>query len=158
MGLTNRAVRVIADIRWRQSLTIPMNSLSEPGVVVSAIAFTVLGLRRFVLRYLWLPRFTPIEFFTQDPKTGRIVHWDYLEEPYYNKPTLWTRWGPAALLWKMIGGSVPGDGIESKELMPEGFLTGEIGPKEREGKGVAEAEVWQEKILAQRRSGCPFAI
>lgn len=89
------------------------------------------------MRYLCLPRIVPTEYFSKpDPQTGRMHQYSYLKEPWYMPTTLWSRWGPDALLTRMAGGKLPGD--DGMKWMPTGFLWEEIGPHNTMGKGLAE--------------------
>ncbi|KAI1100507.1 hypothetical protein F4804DRAFT_318722 [Jackrogersella minutella] len=130
--------------------------LPEPNIVAVAITYSLLVARRFVVRYLTLPRFFELKRLgDQDPQTGRITQLiTYGNFPFYLKPTLWNRWGPLAWAIWLYGGKVPGD--DPKEYMPEGYLFSEIGPQNRMGLGIKEAEVDAEKIRNSRWSGCPF--
>ncbi|KAI3533851.1 hypothetical protein CSPX01_12471 [Colletotrichum filicis] len=126
----------------------------EPGIVASLTAYAVLVARRFFVRYFMLPRFSPVVFFSDpDPKTGRILHHDYLVHPYYIPATFWNRWGPVALITRLLGGTVPG----SEKMMPHGFLVEDIGPKERMGKGSAELAEGVEMLRCRGRGACPFS-
>lgn len=96
----------------------------------------MLLLRAFSLRHLCLPRFFTSEALSDpDPKTGRIHHYRYMREPWYNPPTFWTRWNPEALITWVTGGLIPS---KSAEWKPEGFLYEDIGPRSKMGKGIDE--------------------
>ena len=116
----------------------------------------VLSTRRFVLRYLSLPKpaFMAKKLFSDeaDPKTGRYFYLTYKDYPYYNKPTFWNRWGPEALFWRLLGGTVPGD----KKWYPQGYLFEELGPKKVENQGKDKTDQWEERLRVQRTPGCPF--
>ncbi|KAI1206987.1 uncharacterized protein F4807DRAFT_210274 [Annulohypoxylon truncatum] len=130
--------------------------LPEPDIAAVAITHTLLTIRRFVVRYLTLPRFFEVKRLgPQDPKTGRMTQMiPYGNYPFYIKPTLWNRWGPLAWVIWMYGGKVPGDNPE--EYMPQGYLFSDIGPKKRMGQGIKEAEADADRIRASGWSGCPF--
>ena len=133
-------------------LTLP--SYPEPGIVSSAVAYLALIARRFLMSRLMLPRFGPsIHFSEPDSKTGRISHYDYLVQPYYNPPTFWGRWGPLPLMTRLLGGIVPG----SAKLQPEGFLIREVGPDNRLGKGGEFMDACEEKLRVQRTGRCPYS-
>ncbi|KAL0929655.1 uncharacterized protein CTRU02_215297 [Colletotrichum truncatum] len=129
-------------------------SYAEPGIVAGFTAYAALIVRRFVMRHLMLPRFTPLIFFSEpNPKTGRIQHHDYLVHPYYNPATVWTRWGLTGLATRLLGGIVPG----SEKMMPQGFLFEEIGPKQTVGKGIEELAQGVEVLKGRSRGACPFS-
>lgn len=106
------------------------------------------------MRYLALPRFSPKVYLSEpDPKTGRIQHYDYLVQPFYQSPTFWNRWGPIALYTRLVGGFVPGP-----SFIPEGYLFEEVGPKDQIRKGAEAMQEWQEKIgRDEGRATCPFS-
>ena len=90
------------------------------------------------MRFLTLPRFFPISNLSEpDPKTGRMNHYLYMKEPWYNPVTFWSRWGPEAWFTWSFGGMLPGD-RGAAEMKPEGFLFEDIGPKSKMGKGLEE--------------------
>ncbi|KAI1440997.1 hypothetical protein F5Y02DRAFT_431580 [Annulohypoxylon stygium] len=130
--------------------------LPEPNIAAVAITHTLLTIRRFVVRYLTLPRFFELKRLgPQDPNTGRMTQViPYGNFPFYIKPTLWNRWGPAAWAIWAYGGKVPGD--DPEQYMPQGYLFSDIGPRNRMGKGIKEAEADAERIKASGWSGCPF--
>lgn len=127
----------------------------QPGIFACLVAFASLNLRRFILRYFCLPRLKPIIFFSKeaDPKTGRVKHFDYLLEPFYHPPTFWSRWGPIALVFRLLGGTVPG----SPDFLPEGYIPTDLGPKSRMGKGAEEMEIDMKRMRKTRPSGSPFS-
>ncbi|KAI1088650.1 hypothetical protein F5B19DRAFT_413547 [Rostrohypoxylon terebratum] len=130
--------------------------LPEPCISAVAVTHTLLTIRRFVVRYLTLPRFFEVKRLgPQDPKTGRMTQViAYGNFPFYIKPTLWNRWGPGAWAVWAYGGKVPGD--DPEQYMPQGYLFSDIGPRNRIGTGINEAEADAERIRASGWSGCPF--
>lgn len=102
------------------------------------------------------PRIIPLEIVSdRNPKTGRLQHLRYLKEPWYNPVTVWSRWNSQAIITWLMGGLRPGD---DAEMLPEGFKFGDIGPKNKMGKG-AEVEAELEARAKHRVSGgCPFKV
>ena len=130
----------------------------EPPLAAYAITYTILLLRRLVIRYLTLPRIFPLEEFSKkDPKTGRYNHNNYQVHPYYVKPTFWNRWGAMAWVTWMLGGILPG-GKGGEKYYPQGYVMSEVGPERKRGVGKEDLQMWEEKIQRSRPSGCPFAI
>lgn len=126
----------------------------QPGIFACLVAFASLNLRRLFLRFFCLPRLKPLRYLSEpDPHTGRVNHFDYLVDPYYNPPTFWNRWGPMALVFRMLGGKVPG----ASGTFPEGFVPTDIGPKNRMGKGLEEMKIDIARMKETRPSGCPFS-
>ncbi|KAK2612659.1 hypothetical protein QQS21_001276 [Conoideocrella luteorostrata] len=129
----------------------------EPSTAVSALTLTLIWLRQIMMRFFMPPRLTSRRYVTEpDPITGRMHSTHYVKEPWYNRPTLWARWGPAAWGTWILGGLLPGDG--GVDLKPEGFLFEDIGPKAKMGLGVKEMKTIQETVYARAvASGrCPF--
>ncbi|ROT36297.1 hypothetical protein SODALDRAFT_335389 [Sodiomyces alkalinus F11] len=127
----------------------------EPSVLASAVAYNALLLRRFTLRHLCLPRFVPKSFFSsEDPKTGRVHHYQYLVHPYYIPVTLWSRYGPTSWITRLLGGVAPGD---SDGMFPEGYLPEDIGPLNKLGKGTEEMARDVANMAGRDLGGCPFS-
>ena len=83
-----------------------------------------------------------------DPVTGRYHYNIYELDPWYVKPTFWGRWSPAALLRRLSGAPVPGDG--GSRYHPEGYNIHEVGPEKLKGQGKEEIEEMV-KDLERRR-------
>lgn len=126
----------------------------EPGILAAMFAFTALNVRWLALRFCALPRLYPVKFFSEpDPTTGRINHYDYLVEPWYNRPTMWSRWGPMSILVRLYGGKVPG-----VSHLSEGFLAEDLGPANKMGKGLNEMRAEVGRLKQARSPGCPFSV
>ena len=132
----------------------------QPGPVYSVFINGLLQLRKFVLRYLALPRpeilrrsFIPS---APDIHTGRYNSKEYLSFPWYVKPTWKARWGPKALRTRLLGRKVPGD--DGNRYAPEGYTFSEIGPRALKGKGLKKMNTTTEHLLQRRRGECPFLI
>ena len=109
------------------------------------------------MRYLLLPRISPLTFFSEpDPTTGRVQLFDWLVEPHYVKPSFWNRWGPISLVTRALGGHVPGS--SGGHFMPEGFVPEDLGPEPRRGKGKAETDECARRLRKERTAGCPFSM
>ncbi|KAI2622359.1 hypothetical protein GGR54DRAFT_629910 [Hypoxylon sp. NC1633] len=130
--------------------------LPESGVTASATIYSLIALRRFVLRYLTLPRFFELKRqYEPDQQTGRITQrMPYGNFPFYIKPTLWNRWGPVAWAIWLYGGKLPGD---DPQYMPEGYMFQELGPENRKDLGIEEMENDIRRIKSSSGwEGCPF--
>lgn len=104
---------------------------------MTTMTFSLLSIRRLIVRYLCLPRIIPIKFFSKpDSDTGRMHQYSYMKEPWYVAPSFWSRWGPEATVTWLGGGKLPGD--DGAKWKPEGFLFEEIGPERTMGKGLTE--------------------
>ena len=132
------------------------SSLPEPGIAVSALTYSLLLIRKFVIRYLFLPRPWPQEHFSEpDAQTQRIKHYHYLKEPWYIPGTFYTRWNIESLITWITGGMIPGDG--GSDLKPEGFLFQDLGPKAKMGHGLEDNARVESAIRAKVVVGCPFS-
>ena len=108
------------------------------------------------MRYLALPRLRPLNHFSKpDPKTGRIAHYNYLKEPWYNPSSFATRWNLEALLTRITGGMIPGDG--GAAMKPEGFLFEDLGPKKSMCRDREENNRLEEIVRSRAYAGCPFS-
>ncbi|CAA9957301.1 hypothetical protein PTMSG1_00909 [Pyrenophora teres f. maculata] len=129
--------------------------LAKPPVIYTQILTTIVKVRKFALRNFFLPRpsFLRRKWFTElDKQTGRANFCQYTAHPWYIKPTFSARWGPKALLLRLIGGAVPGE----NKYFPHGYRIHELGPSKLVGRGDNEMEKTREEIRAKRR-GCAFS-
>ena len=112
-------------------------------------------IRKFLLQNFFLPRlyFLRPDWFTEiDGRTGRANAGQYIDRPWYVKPSFMKRWGPNALLLRLVGGVVPGD----ERYHPEGYRIHELGPTELVGKGDTEMRNTRDELRA-KRMGCVFS-
>jgi len=130
--------------------------LDHPSLAYRVVASVAVTTRKWVIRYLCLPRF---EWFRvkyvsdeMDPKTGKYHTVSYNAHPYYVSPTLLSRWSPGAVIKRLLGGVAPGD--EGDKYIPDGYDISRLGPDNMVGKGEAEMARNME-VLADRR-GCPM--
>ena len=70
-------------------------------------------MRKQFLRHFSLPRPDCLKYhFIDDtpdsPNASYNLH-DYLTQPWYVKPTLWSRWGPGSWISRLLGFKLPGD-------------------------------------------------
>lgn len=117
----------------------------------------MLGIRKFFLRYLALPRpyfLRPVRFSDQQNEYGRFFTSEWDAAPYYVKPTLWNRWGPTAWLTWVLGHPLPGD--EGDKYYPKGYYIPEVGPKYQEGKGIEQMKEMRKRLHEERTGKCPF--
>lgn len=129
-----------------------------PPRFLSKIFSVSLLARKYFIRYLSPPRpyFLRYDVFTENPdENGRnfFQYWDIV--PYYVKPTLWNRWGPAAWVRRVMGLPLPGD--DGDRYYPRGYRTSEVGPRYFEGKGSAKMVEIKSVLARKRRGQCPFA-
>ncbi|KAK1779368.1 hypothetical protein QBC45DRAFT_411446 [Copromyces sp. CBS 386.78] len=112
----------------------------------------ILYFRRWLLLHVSLPRFEWMVLHKldkdPDPVTGKYHYNVYELDPWYVKPTFWSRWNPSALLRRLSGAPVPGDG--GSRYQPEGYSIDEVGPEKLRGQGKEEIEEMV-KDLERRR-------
>lgn len=107
------------------------------------------------MRYLALPRVFPVKYFSEpNARTGRIHSYQYLNEPWYVPPTIGTRWSLEALITRLSGGMLPGDG--GSEMKPEGFLFEDFGPKRTMGRPFDDEEM-ERLVSMSHAQSAPFA-
>ncbi|KAE8135997.1 hypothetical protein BDV38DRAFT_272462 [Aspergillus pseudotamarii] len=131
----------------------------KPGILVSIFAKSVLVARKFILRYLSLPRpdskAVHVLSDSPDPSTG-LYTWNlWIEHPWYIKPTFKHRWGPKALLVRLFGnGAIPSETDSYKE---SGYDLRTIGPVAQEKRGQDEMEaIFQSLKGTNYAAACPF--
>ena len=116
--------------------------------------------RRFILRYLFLPRpeFSRKHYVPREPSksTGRYNAVEYLSHPWYVEPTFSRRWGLRACMTRLLGRCLPGD--NGNRYAPEGYLFEELGPKAMAGKGKDEMRDTEQVLRNASRGKCPFHI
>jgi hypothetical protein len=114
-------------------------------------------LRRLFLRYLSLPRprwMMKRMLATEPDSGGKRYYLIYDTAPVYVKPTLWNRWGTGGLMNLLMGLPRPGD----PGMYPGGFEIKNVGPSAFAGKGTAEMQATEERLIKERTGGCPFAV
>ncbi|CZT05072.1 uncharacterized protein RAG0_11314 [Rhynchosporium agropyri] len=148
-------VGVLMSDRLRASMMYP-----TPSQAYYRMAGAIFGLRRFMLRYVALPRpgFMKVRELSDEPdqKTGRLHTNRYVAHPFYNKPGFFNRWGPEGWFVRLAGGDVPGS--KGDLYLPDGYKFEEVGPKSMKNQGLNQTKAWEEKLMAERPAGCPFAF
>lgn len=128
------------------------------GKIYSLIFSSMFSIRKYLLRYFFLPRpfFMPDVRLDKDP-SAEARHFLSVWEgaPFYVKPTFLRRWGPSAWLTWILGNPLPGD--DGDTFCPQGYKIGDVGPKNFEGKGHEQVRLMRERFAKERRGQCPFA-
>ncbi|KAL8692432.1 MAG: hypothetical protein Q9218_002532 [Villophora microphyllina] len=124
-----------------------MASLNQVLTVVS-------GTRKLLLQYFLLPRMFPVEEMEKPAADGKrsLRIWD--AAPYYVKPTFWRRWGPGALVSRLLRIPLPGD--EGDKYRPQGYRLADVGPDRMLGKGADIVRETVGELRKTRTGGCPF--
>lgn len=133
--------------------------MDDPSLLVSTTVATFYAARRCVLRYLALPRpgflaVYPISR-SPDPKTNLYNFERMILQPWYVKPTFWSKWGPTALQLLAFGGRSPGS--QGDRFKPQGYDLPFVGPAPQEGKGIKEMQPDITKLMARDVGTCPFS-
>lgn len=151
--LGKKLVAVLMDERLRMAMMYE----SPSPIYLKAIKLAFKA-RTFFLHYMIPPRpyFLRYSILTEhaDPKTGRFHMKEYDSEPWYVKPTLFTRYSPLSWIKWIMGRPYP-DGINYK---PSGYKIFEIGPKKLENHGQKECSEIRDRLMNSDRGRCPFAI
>lgn len=135
------------------------SSFQKPGIIMSSIAKGVVAVRKFILRYLSLPRpdcmAVRVLNNSPDPSTGLYTVNFWIAHPWYVKPTSKHRWGLKALLVRLFGsGAVP---TRNGPYRDSGYDLRTIGPAAQEKRGQDEMEAIFASLKEMNfASGCPF--
>ncbi|PKX95171.1 uncharacterized protein P174DRAFT_386416 [Aspergillus novofumigatus IBT 16806] len=133
--------------------------LESPSLLLSIVLGFVRHSRKLVLRYLALPRpsFLAVKLVHDTPnRETNLYNFDRKGlQPWYVRPTLWSKWGPGALLVRIFGGRMPGSGGD--RYLPQGYDLMTIGPEPQKGKGLQEMSLDMEVIKARGVATCPFS-
>ncbi|OBR14556.1 hypothetical protein CH63R_03282 [Colletotrichum higginsianum IMI 349063] len=134
-------------------------SLETPGPILSAFLTLIRNSRKLYLRHLALPRppssAAKLVADAPDPETKLYNFGRRSLQPWYVKPTFWSRWGPGAWLVRALGGKVPGS--RGDRYFPQGYDLMTIGPEPQRGKGREDMLSDAEVIMARGVATCPFS-
>lgn len=122
--------------------------------LIKGFVKTGIELRRFILRWLCLPRYVPYLIVNEkrNNRTGRYYVRNSDNEPWYQEPTLWNRWGPWGIIARIGGWPLPGD----QGFKETGYELHEVGPATLEKSGHEKVKKEAERIRGM--GGCPFAV
>ncbi|RDW70529.1 uncharacterized protein DSM5745_08040 [Aspergillus mulundensis] len=133
--------------------------LEPPSLLLSMTLRLVRTSRKFLLRYLALPR--PAIFAvnlvhtTRNPETG-LYNFDRKGlQPWYIRPSRRSRWGPGAMFVRIFGGRIPGS--YGNRYLPQGYDLMTIGPEPQRGKGLEEMGRDIDVIKGRGVATCPFS-
>ncbi|OJI82606.1 hypothetical protein ASPTUDRAFT_123984 [Aspergillus tubingensis CBS 134.48] len=133
--------------------------LESPGYFLSLLINVVQTSRKLFLRYLALPRptFRAVKLVHDVPnQETKLYNFERkVLQPWYIRPTAWSKWGPEALLVRLFGGKVPGS--RGDRYQPQGYDLMTIGPEPQRGRGVDEMRGDIEVIKARGVAMCPFS-
>jgi hypothetical protein len=143
-------ISALMDDRLREAMI-----YKEPPAWLQGAVFNALHIRKYIIRYLFLPRpsFMRTKVYTEKPnKNGKYNTMFYEVEPWYYPDTFYTRWlSPQTWSRWAVGLPIPGPQYKS-----EGYTIDNLGPRHLEGKGSIEMAATKEKLLTSGRGGCPF--
>ncbi|KAG2414548.1 hypothetical protein HFD88_003739 [Aspergillus terreus] len=133
--------------------------LESPSVLLSLMLSLIRNSRKVILRYLALPRpsFLAVKLVHDTPNPAtQLYNFERMGlQPWYIRPTIWSKWGPAALLVRVFGGKMPGS--RGDRYQPQGYDLLTIGPEPQKGKGLEEMNLDIEVIKARGVATCPFS-
>ncbi|KAL4739855.1 hypothetical protein BDV11DRAFT_169629 [Aspergillus similis] len=133
--------------------------LEKPSRVFSLALRLVRNSRRFLLKHLALPRpallAVRLVHDSPNPETGLYNFERKGLQPWYMRPTFWSKWGPGAWLIRIFGGKMPGS--RGDRYLPQGYNLMTIGPQPQQGRGLEEMGLDIEVIMARGVATCPFS-
>ncbi|KAJ5404399.1 hypothetical protein N7509_004270 [Penicillium cosmopolitanum] len=133
--------------------------IESPSLPFSLVLSVIRNLRKLLLRNLTLPR--------SDSAAVKLVHgipnpetnlYNFERkglQPWYIKPTFWSKWGPGSFMVRVFGGKVPGS--RGDRYQPRGYDLMTIGPDPQKGRGIEEMKSDIEAIRARGVATCPFS-
>ena len=136
---------------YRLTSIIAWDRLPLPPTGYQAMLRFLVGLRKFLLRHLLLPRpyFLRRKYLLDSPQpfTGRynVARWQV--HPWYVKPSFQDLWGLRAWLRWARGGALPGHWDD--KFLPAGYRLREVGPAQQIGKGETEMNEMIETLKAK---------
>lgn len=147
-----QVVTVLMEERLRKAMM-----YERPPEWLITLTLQILELRKYTLRYLFLPRpsFMAVRGSTESPSKDGTFFLNYQNNaPWYIKPTLLNRYGPATWITRLMGLPLPGD--DGNKYYPQGYKIPEVGPENLKGKGIDFFKSETERVGKVRTSGCPF--
>ncbi|TKX26875.1 hypothetical protein C1H76_1031 [Elsinoe australis] len=145
-------VSIVAGPRLRKAMM-----LAAPPEWFERSLLSVLTIRKYVLRFLALPRISRKFYIPDAPESnGRYSAKEYLSHPWYVKPTFERRWGLKAWFTWIIGRKLPGD--DGNCYNPEGYVIKELGPSSVRDKGADYMKKDLSRMSSMQPGGCPFAL
>lgn len=77
-------------------------------------------------------------------------------QPWYVKPSFWNKFGPIALLFRLLGAKPAGS--KGDRFFPQGYDLWNIGPDPNYGKGREDMESTVKLVKTRAAAGgCPFS-
>ncbi|KAJ5083104.1 hypothetical protein N7532_012147 [Penicillium argentinense] len=133
--------------------------LESPSLFLSLMLRLIRDSRKLILRYLALPRpsllAVKLVHDAPNPDTNFYNFERMGLQPWYIRPTLWSKWGPGALLVRLFGGKIPGS--RGGRYLPQGYSLMTVGPEPQNGKGMEEMGLDMDAIKARGVATCPFS-
>ncbi|CAG8891821.1 unnamed protein product [Penicillium egyptiacum] len=133
--------------------------LESPGPVLWLLLALIRETRKVYLRYLALPRSSSsavkLVHDMPNPETRLYNFQRKTLQPWYVRPTFWSRWGLGALLVRVLGGKVPGS--RGDRYQPGGYDLMTIGPDPQKEHGAEEMRSDIEVIKGRGVATCPFS-
>ncbi|KAF8544560.1 hypothetical protein BDD12DRAFT_815674 [Trichophaea hybrida] len=146
-----QVVLSLLDQRLREGM-----KFGSPQPWAPVLVNSLVSVRRFVLRYLCLPRSNPVLTVNEkpDPSTGRYYLRHADNEPWYVQPTWGNTWGVWGWVARIMGKPVAGQ----KGFGETGYQIESVGPVRFEKTGVEKVRMEAMEIRkVGAGGGCPFA-
>ncbi|KAH7119973.1 hypothetical protein B0J11DRAFT_552007 [Dendryphion nanum] len=131
--------------------------IEEAGLFMREFLWMIRTLRRYLLRYLALPRpeCFAYESVSAEPNGDGLYNFGHGGfQPWYVAPSFRTIWSPGAVLLRIFGARKPGS--KGGRYKPTGYDLMTIGPVPQEGKGLEEMKAAIEVMKSRSTDECPF--
>ncbi|KAI0009033.1 hypothetical protein F4779DRAFT_584266 [Xylariaceae sp. FL0662B] len=132
-------------------------NLEAPGPILNFFLEAFGHMRALYVRHMALPRCRPVKMVHDAPNPEtKLYNFDRKGmQPWYVKPSFWSKWGPGALISRAFGGRVPGS--KGDRYVPQGYDLMTIGPDPQKGKGIEDMISTVGTIKARTVVTCPFS-
>jgi hypothetical protein len=93
----------------------------------------------------------------EKPNLSGLFHYHMATfQPWYVKPSFWNKFGPVAMLFRLLGAKPAGS--KGDRFFPQGYDLWNIGPEPNYGKGREDMQSTVKLVKARAAGGgCPFS-
>ncbi|KAH7079164.1 hypothetical protein BKA63DRAFT_551572 [Paraphoma chrysanthemicola] len=131
--------------------------IEAPGLILSTVLSAVRSIRKFLLRYLALPRPQALAHQSVAATTNAMGLYNFSHggfQPWYILPCFSSTWHPSAVLLRLFGARKPGS--HGNKFKPMGYDLKTIGPSPQEGRGAEEMSATVNRMKARHFESCAF--